>query len=95
MQSTERAAVQVRLNGAELESLDEWRRGQHKIPPRSEALREAIRQLVRRRADALPLLPATDDSESDAAGVRAERPTRRIGAADTAATAKPGRAGQP
>jgi len=87
-------AVQVRLNGTELESLEEWRRKQDKIPPRSEAIREAIRQLVR-CADALPLLPATDDSEFDAAGVAAERPTRRIGAADTAPTAKPGRAGQP
>ncbi len=33
MQSTERAAVQVRLSGTELAWLDKWRRGQDKIPP--------------------------------------------------------------
>ena len=41
-----RAAVQVRLTGNELDSLENWRRAQVKIPPRSEALREAIRRLV-------------------------------------------------
>jgi hypothetical protein len=46
MQSTERAAVQVRLSGTELAWLDKWRRGQDKIPPRSEAIREAIRRLM-------------------------------------------------
>jgi metal-responsive CopG/Arc/MetJ family transcriptional regulator len=46
MQSTENAAVQVRLSGAELVALENWRRAQRKIPPRSEAIREAIRQLV-------------------------------------------------
>jgi hypothetical protein len=40
------AAVQVRLTGSELECLEEWRRAQEKIPPRSEALREAVRRLV-------------------------------------------------
>ena len=40
------AAVQVRLSGSELDSLENWRRAQEKIPPRSEALREAIRRLV-------------------------------------------------
>ena len=40
------AAVQVRLSGSELEDLENWRRAQEKIPPRSEALREAIRRLV-------------------------------------------------
>ena len=54
MQSTERAAVQVRLTGTELESLEKWRREQEKIPPRSEAIREAIRRLVR---------PADDTSD--------------------------------
>ena len=47
MQPTENAAVQVRLSGAEFDSLENWRRAQAKIPPRSEAIREAIRQLVR------------------------------------------------
>jgi hypothetical protein len=40
------AAVQVRLTGSEFTSLENWRRSQKKIPPRSEAIREAIRQLV-------------------------------------------------
>jgi hypothetical protein len=40
------AAVQVRLTGSELECLEGWRRAQEKIPPRSEALREAVRRLV-------------------------------------------------
>ena len=40
------AAVQVRLSGSELEDLENWRRAQEKVPPRSEALREAIRRLV-------------------------------------------------
>jgi hypothetical protein len=47
MQPTENAAVQVRLSGAEFDSLENWRRAQEKIPPRSEAIREAIRRLVR------------------------------------------------
>ena len=47
MQTTESAAVQVRLSGAEFDSLENWRRAQEKIPPRSEAIREAIRRLVR------------------------------------------------
>jgi hypothetical protein len=47
MQPTENAAVQVRLSGAEFDSLENWRRAQEKIPPRSEAVREAIRRLVR------------------------------------------------
>jgi hypothetical protein len=40
------AAVQVRLTGSEFASLENWRRSQTKIPPRSEVIREAIRQLV-------------------------------------------------
>jgi hypothetical protein len=40
------AAVQVRLNCGELDCLDNWRRAQNKIPPRSKALREAILRLV-------------------------------------------------
>jgi hypothetical protein len=40
------AAIQVRLSGTELDSLENWRRAQEKIPPRSEVLREAIRRLV-------------------------------------------------
>jgi hypothetical protein len=40
------AAIQVRLSGSELDSLENWRRAQEKIPPRSAALRAAIRRLV-------------------------------------------------
>jgi hypothetical protein len=40
------AAIQVRLSGTEFDSLENWRRAQQKIPPRSEAVREAIRRLV-------------------------------------------------
>jgi hypothetical protein len=80
-------AVQVRLNGTELESLEEWRRKQDKIPPRSEAIREAIRQLVR-RADALPLLPAPMTASPTPLASQLNGPRG-------AATAKPGRAGQP
>jgi metal-responsive CopG/Arc/MetJ family transcriptional regulator len=43
------AAVQVRLTGSEFESLESWRRAQTKIPPRSEAIREAIRRLISER----------------------------------------------
>jgi hypothetical protein len=60
MQSTETAAVQVRLTGAEFDSLENWRRAQDKIPPRSEAIREAIRRLVG-PADDLPTVPASYD----------------------------------
>jgi hypothetical protein len=52
MQPTENAAVQVR------------RRAQEKIPPRSEAIREAIRRLVR-PADDLAVVPAPYDKHSD------------------------------
>ena len=45
-QTESSAAVQVRLTGSELDDLENWRRAQEKIPPRSEALREAIRRLV-------------------------------------------------
>ena len=56
MQTTENAAVQVRLSGAEFDFLENWRRAQEKIPPRSEAIREAIRRLVR-TADDTPSFP--------------------------------------
>jgi metal-responsive CopG/Arc/MetJ family transcriptional regulator len=59
MQSTENAAVQVRLSGAELVALENWRRAQEKIPPRSEAIREAIRRLVR-AADDTSDVPISD-----------------------------------
>jgi hypothetical protein len=64
MQPTENAAVQVRLSGAEFDSLENWRRAQEKIPPRSEAIREAIRRLVR-PAGNLPVVPAPYDKHSD------------------------------
>ena len=57
MQPTENAAVQVRLSGPEFVSLENWRKAQEKIPPRSEAIREAIRRLVR-PADKPPVVPA-------------------------------------
>jgi hypothetical protein len=64
MQPTENAAVQVRLTGAEFDSLENWRRAQEKIPPRSEAIREAIRRLVR-PTDDLPVVPASYDNHRD------------------------------
>jgi hypothetical protein len=48
------AAVQVRLTGSELDDLENWRRAQARIRPRSEALREAIRRLVTPPVGALP-----------------------------------------
>jgi hypothetical protein len=38
-----RSAVQVRLAGEEFEQLENWRRSQPNIPPRSEALRELMK----------------------------------------------------
>jgi Arc/MetJ-type ribon-helix-helix transcriptional regulator len=64
MQPTENAAVQVRLTGAEFDSLENWRRAQGKIPPRSEAIREAIRRLVR-PADDPPVVRANYDKHRD------------------------------
>jgi ribbon-helix-helix CopG family protein len=60
MQHTENAAVQVRLSPAEFDSLEKWRRAQEKIPPRSEAIREAIRRLVHRAHD-LPDVSTTNE----------------------------------
>jgi Arc/MetJ-type ribon-helix-helix transcriptional regulator len=60
MQPTENAAVQVRLTGAEFDSLENWRRAQGKIPPRSEAIREAIRRLVRPADDPLVVRASYD-----------------------------------
>ena len=62
--TTENAAVQVRLSGAEFNSLENWRRAQEKIPPRSQAIREAIRRLVR-PADDLPVVPAPEPTSQD------------------------------
>ena len=64
MQPTENAAVQVRLTGAEFDSLENWRRAQGKIPPRSEAIREAIRRLVRAPVDP-PVIRASYDKHRD------------------------------
>ena len=64
MQPTENAAVQVRLTGAEFDSLENWRRAQGKIPPRSEAIREAIRRLVC-PADDPPVVRACYDKHRD------------------------------
>ena len=59
---TQRRAVQVRLSGAEFDSLENWRRAQEK--PRSQAIREAIRRLVR-PADDLPVVPAPEPTSQD------------------------------
>ena len=64
MQSRVNAAVQVRLTGAEFDSLENWRRAQGKIPPRSEAIREAIRRLVC-PADDPPVVRASYDKHRD------------------------------
>ena len=61
MHPTQNAAVQVRLSGPEFVSLENWRKAQEKIPPRSEAIREAIRRLVR-PADDLAVVPAPYDN---------------------------------
>jgi Ribbon-helix-helix protein, copG family len=63
MQPTQGAAVQVRLSSVEFDLLENWRRAQGKIPPRSEAIREAIRQLVRRAG----CVPIPDDRKSGSA----------------------------
>jgi metal-responsive CopG/Arc/MetJ family transcriptional regulator len=44
------AAVQVRLTGSEFDALENWRRAQSKIPPRSEVIREAVRRFVKQQA---------------------------------------------
>ena len=64
MHPTQNAAVQVRLSGPEFVSLENWRKAQEKIPPRSEAIREAIRRLVR-PADNRPVVPASYDKQRD------------------------------
>jgi hypothetical protein len=37
------AAIQVRINGTLFDQLENWRRSQKKIPPRSEALRLLVK----------------------------------------------------
>ncbi len=44
------AAVQVRLSGREFDDLERYRGAQEKIPPRSEVVRKAIRELVTQAA---------------------------------------------
>ena len=66
------AAVQVRLSGAEFDSLENWRRAQEKIPPRSEA-REAIRRLVD-PANAPLIVPGTADIAAAAEPGKARQP---------------------
>jgi hypothetical protein len=43
------AAVQVRLSGSLFTALEDWRRQQPKLLPRSQALRELLRQALARR----------------------------------------------
>jgi hypothetical protein len=40
------AAVQVRLNGSVFDSLENWRRAQDKIPPRSVAIRQLLQRAL-------------------------------------------------
>jgi len=40
------SAIQVRLKGSTFVSLENWRRAQDKIPPRSEAIRRLIEQAL-------------------------------------------------
>jgi hypothetical protein len=40
------AAIQVRLSGPLFDQLENWRRSQPKIPPRSEALRSLIERAL-------------------------------------------------
>jgi metal-responsive CopG/Arc/MetJ family transcriptional regulator len=44
--SATRAAVQVRLEGALYQALENWRRQRPKIPARSEALRELLERAL-------------------------------------------------
>jgi hypothetical protein len=53
----EGAAIQVRLSGQLFRRLENWRRAQAKIPPRSEALRALIEQALPQADAARP----TDD----------------------------------
>ena len=76
MQPTENAAVQVRLSGEEFDSLENWRRAQEKIPPRSEAIREAIRRLVR-GADDTPVISTSHDQHRKQCGSRRQKNTVR------------------
>jgi hypothetical protein len=46
------AAVQVRLSGPLFTALEDWRRRQPKLLPRSEALREILKQVLVRRGQA-------------------------------------------
>jgi hypothetical protein len=46
------AAVQVRLNGPLFTALEDWRRRQPKLLPRSEALREILKQILVGRGQA-------------------------------------------
>jgi hypothetical protein len=71
MQPTENATIQVRLSGEEFHSFENWRRAQEKIPPRSEAIREAIRRLVHPADN----LPRSDNRRT--ALVRERLPNRR------------------
>jgi hypothetical protein len=43
------AAVQVRLSGSLFTALEDWRRQQPKLLPRSQALRELLKQALARR----------------------------------------------
>ena len=44
--SSSGAAIQVRLKGSVFMSLENWRRAQDKIPPRSEAIRQLVEKVL-------------------------------------------------
>jgi hypothetical protein len=46
------AAIQVRVNGELFSALEDWRRQQPKLLPRSQALREILEQVLARRSSA-------------------------------------------
>jgi hypothetical protein len=47
--SANEAAVQVRLSGSLFTALEDWRRQQPKLLPRSQALRELLKKALARR----------------------------------------------
>jgi hypothetical protein len=44
------SAIHVRLSGALFKQLENWRRAQSKIPPRSDALRFLIKQALKKNS---------------------------------------------
>ena len=57
------AAVQVRLRGALYLALENWRRSQPKIPPRSEALRVLLERALAERQPDVGAKPLNEDGD--------------------------------